>query len=269
VEISRTHRFGQIEAANLPMVGFATLLMGRLDEVFETSVAAVRLTQRMGNRRAEIVAHHGCAVAHLERGESELARPHAQAAVDLSRAIGARRFEPESVLLVAACVYFDGERQAAIAMMREALAGAREHIHYCGPMILGYLAHSTADREERARCLEEGAALIEAGSSAHNRLYFCRGAIEAAVEQRDWAAALRYADLLERQFSEEPPALVDFLVARGRALAAVGEGRRDPVLRSEVLRLRAAARKSRYVLLLAALESAAAAAGWGAGELSA
>jgi tetratricopeptide (TPR) repeat protein len=269
VEISRRHRFGQIEAANLPMVGFATLLMGRLDEVFETSMAAVRLTQRIGNRRAEIVAHHGCAVAYMERGESGLARPHAQAAVDLSRAIGARRFEPESVLMVAGCLYLDGERDAAIAMMREALAGAREHIHYCGPMILGYLAHATEDPAERARCLEEGRALIEAGSSAHNRLYFCREAIEVSVEQLDWAAALRHADLLERQFREESPAFVDFLVARGRALAAVGQGRRDPDLRSEVLRLVAAARQSRYVLLLPALEAAATAPGWEADELSA
>lgn len=269
VEISRIHRFGQIEAANLPMVGFATLLMGRLDEVFETSTAAVRLTQRMGNRRAEIVAHHGCAVARLERGESALARPHAQAAVDLSRAIGARRFEPESVLLVAGCLYLDGEREAAIAMMREALAGAREHIQYCGPMILGYLAHAAEDPEERARYLEEGRALVEAGSPAHNRLYFCRGAIEASIEQMDWVATQRYADLLERQFREEPPAFVDFLVARGRALAAVGQDRRDPALRSEVLRLLAAAKQSRYVLLLAALEAAARASGWAADEQSA
>jgi class 3 adenylate cyclase/tetratricopeptide (TPR) repeat protein len=257
VEISRSHRFGQIEAANLPMVGFATLLMGRLDEVLETSAAAVRLTRRVGNRRAEIVAHHGCAVAHVERGETELARPHAQAAVNLSRAIGARRFEPESVLMVAGCLYLDGERDAAIAMMREALAGAREHIHYCGPMVLGYLAHATPDAEERSRCLQEGTALVEAGASAHNRLYFCREAIEASVEQRDWAAALRYADLLERQFSEESPAFVDYLIARGRALAAVGQGRRDPALHSEVLRLLAAARRSQYALLLPALEAAA------------
>jgi class 3 adenylate cyclase/tetratricopeptide (TPR) repeat protein len=269
VEISRSHRFGQIEAANLPMVGFATLLMGRLDEVFETSAAAVRLTQRMGNRRAEIVAHHGCAVAYLERGESALARPHAQAAVDLSRAIGARRFEPESVLLVAGCLYLDGERAAATAMMREALADAREHIHYCGPMILGYLAHTTEDPEERARCLEEGRSLVEAGSPAHNRLYFCRGAIEASVEHEDWTGAQRYADLLERQFSEEPPAFIDFLVARGRVLAAVGQGRRDPALRSEVLRLLGAARESRYVLLLTALEAAGQAPGWAAVEPSA
>jgi hypothetical protein len=109
--------------------------------------------------------------------------------------------------------------------------------------------------------------MVEAGSPAHNRLYFCRGAIEASVEHRDWAATLRYADLLERQFSAEPPAFVDFLVARARAVAAVGRGQRDPALRLEVLRLLAAARESRYLLLLAALEAAATAPGWEADEL--
>jgi len=259
VEMSRKHRFGQIEAANLPMVGFAALLMGRLDEVQETSQAAVSLTQRMANRRAEIVAHHGCAIAYLERGETKLARPHAQAAVDLSRAIGARRFDPESVLMVAGCVFYDGNRVEAAAMMREALATAREHINYCGPMILGTLARSSDDPEERRRCLEEGQRILEAGSPAHNHLFFYREAIEASLDMQDWSAALRYADLLEGQFREEPLMFADFLAGRARALAAAGQGRRDPALRSQLHRLVAAARKSHHAQLLPALEAAAAA----------
>ena len=164
VDASRKHRFGQIEAANLPMVAFSAQLMGKFEEAKETSQAAVIITQRMGNRRAEIIAHHGCAMAHLERGEVELARTHAQAAVDMSRAIGARRFDPESVLVVAACVLCEGNRVQAAAMMREALAKAREHISYCGPMILGALARATDDPEERKRCLEEGEQILKAGS---------------------------------------------------------------------------------------------------------
>ncbi len=87
-----------------------------------------RLTQRMGNRRAEIVAHHGCAIAYLERGEMELARPHAQAAVDVSRAIGARRFEPESMLLVAACLLLRRQtRRSGSDDARGARQGPRAH----------------------------------------------------------------------------------------------------------------------------------------------
>jgi class 3 adenylate cyclase/tetratricopeptide (TPR) repeat protein len=269
VEMSREHRFGQIEAANLPMVAFAALLMGKLDEVQETSRAAVTLAQRMANRRAEIVAHHGCAIAHLEQGDVGLARPHGQAAVDLSRAIGARRFDPESMLLVAGCLFYDGDRVGATAMMREALAIAREHISYCGPMILGTLARATPDPEERRRCLEEGEQILDAGSPAHNHLFFYREAIDAALDVQDWSAALRYADLLEDQFREEPLAFADFVVARAHALAAAGQGRRDPALRSQLHRLAAAARKSRHARLLPALEAAAAAPGWEPDELSA
>jgi hypothetical protein len=46
----------------------------------------------------------------------------------------------------------------------------------------------------------------------------------------------------------------------------VGQGRRDPALRAEVLRLVAEARKTRYVSLLAALEAAAQAPGWAADQ---
>ena len=262
VEMSRKHHMGQIEAANLPMVAFAALLMGNLDEVDTTSQAALKVTQRMGNRRAEIVAHHGCVMAHLERGEVELARPHAQAAVDLSRAIGARRFEPESMVMVAACMLYEGNRIRATAMMREALAKAREHISYCGGMILGAMARATDDPEERRRCLEEGEQILNAGATAHNHVFFYREAIEVALEAHDWPAVLHYADLLERQFRAEPFAFVDFVAARARALAAVGQGRREPALLSQLQQLLHTARASRFALQIPGLEAAIETPGW-------
>jgi tetratricopeptide (TPR) repeat protein len=269
VELSRRHRFGQIEAANLPMVAFSALLMGSLDEVQETAEAAVALTQRMATRRAQIVAHHGCAIAYMERGELERARPHAQAAVDVSRAIGARRFEPESMLLVATCLVYDGKRLEAAAMMREALAMAREHISYCGPMILGALARATDDPEERRRCLEEGQQIVEAGCPAHNHIFYYREAIETSLDAQDWAGAVRYADRLEQHFREEPIPFAAYTAARARVLAAVGQGRRDSTLWSQLKELTDRARASRLMLQLPALEAAAAAPGWARGELPA
>jgi hypothetical protein len=260
--MSRKHHMGQIEAANLPMVAFSALLMGRLDEVDETAQTALRVTQRMGNRRAEIVAHHACAMTHLERGEVELARPHAQAAVDLSRAIGARRFEPESMVMVAACMLYEGDRIRATAMMREALAKAREHISYCGGMILGAMARATDDPNERRRCLEEGEQILNAGATAHNHVFFCREAIEVTLEAHDWSGMLHYADLLERQFSAEPFAFVHYVAERARVLAAIGQGRREAALHMRLEQLLDTARASRFMLQIPALEAAAATPGW-------
>jgi tetratricopeptide (TPR) repeat protein len=266
VELSRRHRFGQIEAANLPMVAFSALLMGNLDEVQETAEAAVILTQRMATPRAQIVAHHGCAMAYMERGEVERARPHAQASVDVSRAIGARRFEPESMLMVAVCLLYDGRSPEAATMLREALAMAREHISYCGPMILGALARATDDPEERRRCLEEGQRIVDAGCPAHNHMFFYRSAIETALHTQDWAAALRYADRLDQHFSEEPIPFAHYSAARARILAAVGQGRRDSALWSQLKELTERTKASRLMLQLPALEAAAAAPGWARGE---
>jgi len=262
VEMSRKHHMGQIEAANLPMVAFSALLMGNLDEVDATAQTALRVTQRMGNRRAEIVAHHACTMTHLERGEAGLARPHAQAAVDLSRAIGARRFEPESMVMVAACMLYQGDRVPAIAMMRDALAKAREHISYCGGMILGAMARATDDPEERERFLEEGERILNAGATAHNHVFFCREAIEIALEGHDWSGMLHYADLLERQFHAEPFAFVDYIAERARVLAAIGQGRRERALRMRLEKVLLTARASRFALQIPALEAAAALSGW-------
>jgi hypothetical protein len=223
----------------------------------------------MATRRAQIVAHHGCAMAHIERGDIERARPHAQASVDVSRAIGARRFEPESMLMVAICLLYDGRSLEAAEMSREALAMAREHISYCGPMILGVLARATDDPEERRRCLEEGQRILDAGCPAHNHMFYYRGAIETALHVQDWAGAVRYADRLEQHFSEETIPFAGYSAARARVLAAVGQGRRDSALWSELKELTDRTKASRLMLQLPALEAAAAASGWVRGELPA
>ena len=90
------------------------------------------------------------------------------------------------------------------------------------------------DPDERRRCLEEGEQVVETGSAAHNHVFFYREAIDAALEAQDWSAALRYAQLLERRFVNEPITFADFLVGRARALAAMGQGQRDPALRQRM-----------------------------------
>ncbi len=136
-------------------------------------------------------------------------------------------------------------------------------------MILGALAHATDDPEESRRCLEEGEHILDAGSPAHNHVFFYREAIEISLEAHDWTGALRYADRLESKFREEPFPFVDCIVARARVLAAVGQGRREPTLRSQLHQLLDTARASHFGLRIPALEAALAAPGWVPDELSA
>ncbi len=67
---------------------------------------------------------------------------------------------------------------------------------------------------------------------------------------------MRYAALLEDYVSAEPLPLTDFLVARGRALAAFGKGERNDTLIEELRRLAQEARDHELALAIPALENA-------------
>ena len=66
----------------------------------------------------------------------------------------------------------------------------------------------------------------------------------------------RYAAALEDYTRAEPLPLSDFFIARGRALAAFGRGRRDAALAAELERLRHDADRVGLRIALPALETA-------------
>jgi class 3 adenylate cyclase/tetratricopeptide (TPR) repeat protein len=264
VALSRAHRIVQVEAANLPMLAITAYFVARIDEGLEHARAALALAQRIANPRSELISHHAMCTLYLELADADVAMQHAQASVDIARAIGARRFIPESMMFVGEALSRQGKRGQARAILLEAMALAREHISYCGPWILGALAlHADNDTERRA-CLQEGEAVLAGVSPAHNHLGFCSGAIDACLQSGEWDQAVRYCDLLETFFRAEPGPLPDFTVARGRLLARVGRGERDLAARAELLRLLDRGTSLRLLSSTAGLQAAARWEGWAA-----
>ena len=98
---------------------------------------------------------------------------------------------------------------------------------YIGPALLGALAAATDDPGERAQALAEGEELLRRGSLSHNHLWFYRDAIEAALRIGDWDETDRVASALDDYTGGEPLPWADYLVARARAMAGFGRGRRD------------------------------------------
>ena len=62
--------------------------------------------------------------------------------------------------------------------------------------------------------------------------------MQLALELGDHGEVERYAAALAEFTRSEPLPWSDFFIARGRALAAVGQGRRDAALIAELKRLR-------------------------------
>ena len=123
-------------------------------------------------------------------------------------------------------------------------------------MILGILALAADDPQVRSDALAEGEAPLAAGSPSHNHLQFRRDAIDACLDVADsgWCRApqRRTGDL----HPPEPLPWSSFFVARGRALAAYGRGRRDAALMAELASLREEGARLNFKLSLPAIEAA-------------
>jgi class 3 adenylate cyclase/tetratricopeptide (TPR) repeat protein len=262
IELCRQHGFGRIEVASLPMAAITLINAGEIERALHEAREAVGAALRVGHQRAEIIAHHVAFMCHAERGDFTKAGASAERGVALARQLGARRFEAEGLGFVAAVEAAHGRRTRAAQLVREALAISRETgMGYIGPALLGWLALYTDGANERRAAFEEGEVLLKTGSISHNYLFFYQAAIEATLAAEDWAAAERYAAALEEYTRPEPLAWPDFVVARGRALAAWGRGERDGAAVERLRALREQAERAGFGNSLGALEAALGAQG--------
>ena len=265
VELCRKHGLGRIEVANLPMAAFTRVFANDLRVGSEDPLAAIEAAARVGDQRAEIVARlkflHAIYICSFTTLDLTAAREHAEIALALCRRLGARRFESETLIYVADVERASGRRFDALKLLKNALAISRETgTGFFGAAILGALALTTEDPEERQRALTEGEALLAAGCVSHNYLLFYPDAMEASLIAGDWDGAERYAAALEAYTRPEPLPWADLRIARGRALARYGRGERgEPSLR-ELRRLREEADRVGWKTALPALERALVAA---------
>ncbi|MFZ5791404.1 MAG: adenylate/guanylate cyclase domain-containing protein [Pseudomonadota bacterium] len=251
VTLARKHGFRRIEVANQPMRALAAMFKMDFAASLEDAEAAVALARQVGHRRAEMIAEHMRFWDLMELGELDGARNAAECALAISRLLGARRFEAEGLMFLGQvhCVKAEG---SGLGVLREAIAIARETPSYMLPAALGVLASETDDPQERRAALAEGEALLAAGAVWHNHTVFNRNALEAALRSGDPEAAERYAAALE-QAAVSPVPYLDFLAARGRALARWLRGRGDKAELEQLLRLAAA---QRWRAVMPAMEAA-------------
>ncbi len=251
IAICRQHGFGRIEVASLPMAAIARFNAGELLGAYQDARAAVEAAERVGHDRAATVGCHIVCILVLTQLELDLARRYVERTLALSRQLGARRFEAEGLWFLAEVFHAEGRRAEAIEAVRQALEISRATgMSFVGPAILGGLAHLTTEPEERRAALAEGEELLATGSISHNHLWFHQYAIEAALESREWGEAERYATGLEAYTRSEPMPWAAILVARGRALAAIGRRPRD---RDSIRKLEEVREQARAIGWLAAL----------------
>jgi serine/threonine protein kinase/tetratricopeptide (TPR) repeat protein len=258
IELARAHGLVDIEVANLAPRGMMRYYQNDLAAALRDGMDAATAAMWVNHQRAEIVARNGCTGWILtEMGRLTEARAELEIALDRARVLGARRFEPSSLMWLAKIAALEGERERAEDLARRGVAICRETgFPFAGPMALAALALVTDSAATREQAVAEAQAVLAAGSPSHNHLYFYRDAMDALLAANDTAAVERLADALERYTSAEPLPWSAFFVARARALCAWQRGQRDPDLVSEIERLRGQARTVGLFIAVRALDAA-------------
>lgn len=257
VTLCQRHGFGRIEVAYLSQRGGGgtKFYCGELDEALKMGFEAEQRARAVGHDRAEIIAQSSCYISLYAMGRMTQALAHIDRAKELIEKIGAKRFMARCLQFQGKIALWRGHQAEALETFRDAIAISRETgIQYAGPSILADIAYATNDEEERRKCLSEGEALLASGSLSHNYFEFYGLGIETSLKVQDWDEAERYARALEDYTHQEPLVLSDLLIARGRALAAAGRGRRDEEIIAEIRSLRDQVAQIGFATALPALE---------------
>jgi class 3 adenylate cyclase/tetratricopeptide (TPR) repeat protein len=261
VALSRATGLGRAGVVNAPMISACSMFLGDVDRTITESEDALRLAERCGLRRAQIVCLHSLGFARVWYLEDFAeGAVYLERALALSRTIGARRFEAETLGMLAHLRLCFGARGEALALAREGLAIARETgMRYMGPLLLVQVAVTTDDEAERNAALVESEALLAEGCVSHNHFWFYAQAIDIALDRKDWSEAERLATKFERYTEGERPRSSEVVIRRARALAAYGRGERGAALSAELGAIGDLARSIPFRPMLPALESAQAA----------
>ncbi|MBW2376740.1 MAG: AAA family ATPase [Deltaproteobacteria bacterium] len=256
IEISRKQGLGRILAANLSMRASGYRYQNERALALRDFEEAVSLAEETGQLRAEMIALHG-GVVFVEWGKLDEGERWLKRRLVLARRLGSRAFEGQALKDLSEIAYRRGFRDEAERLAQEAVDTLRDGgMAFSGGDALGMLALATRNSDRRRSVLSEAEELLRGDNISHNYLGFYPRAMETCLQVGERDEVDRYAQALEDYTSAEPLPYIDFLIARGRALAACGRGNRDDATMQDLQRLRDKAERVGLKFAMHALEEA-------------
>ena len=234
VEESRRIGLGRVEVSNQPMYAHTAFFALDLEGSLAAGHEGVALALEVGQKRAEMIAHHVCIGSLLELGRQGEARAHVERTRVIVRELEAWRFEPENLAFLADVELEDGRPDLARPLVEEGLTIARRTaMAYWGPALLAYNARVTEDADAREAFLAEAETLLAGGVLAHNQLLARRAIIELGWEKANPALMEEQCAKLAHFYADQSAPLSKFVVRRGRVLAAAIRGVPSPEFATE------------------------------------
>lgn len=257
VELCQQHGLRRVEVANRHMIGWTRLYVLEFREAGEDARAAIRMGAEVGHPRAELLGLQLAGCVSSEMGELEASDDLLRRALGLAQSMHADNFAAQILRWQAWNALVSGDRPKAKACSSQAVQVVRKvGMTFIGPTVLAVEAALAEDEAESQALLREAEDILDSGCVAHNHFWFAQMAIRHALSVEAWDRAERYASRLEAYTWREPLPWSDYLIARGRSLAAWGRGDRGAACRAELQRLQSIAEERRLYLDAAELNQA-------------
>jgi len=229
IEIARREKLPDIEMANLSVRGHIRLYLNKFADAQADCLSATDLAAKAKNRRAEMIARGSClAKVTYELGDWQQTDEQAARALEIAESLGARRYIPMYICFRAKAAIGSGQSDRALDYASRAVEINRQtDFMYSGPMTLGTLARAHDRPADARKILDEGEALLQRGSLAHNHFWYRLDAMELGLKWRESQLVADHAAALEAYTASEPAAWATFHIQRCRLLARIADGSAD------------------------------------------
>ncbi|SHH10309.1 AAA family ATPase [Massilia sp. CF038] len=195
LDIASQQRLLQYDAPNRSALASTLHYLGQSAAADSGAREAAALAKQLGNRRAEIFARMTSGWILLGCGNTDAAQEEVATALDVSRSMGAARFEPFLMESMARISWAQGDS----ALARRQIQWAADQITplqlqgFLGAWLLGTLALFSDRPAVRKKALRQGETMLAGDCLAHNSYRFRVAAAEVALLDGDLRAAQRHA----------------------------------------------------------------------------
>jgi tetratricopeptide (TPR) repeat protein len=257
VDTARTHGLGRLALEDDLALARTRYYLDPMTDVLEHSLSIVGVAAEMGHHAVELEAHLLASAVLYDLGRFESVLEHFDRAQDVGARVRTIRTEAAIASFAARALSALDRRDEARMLLGEALKAAREtEPAIQGGFVLGAVVLLARGQKTRESALAEADELLARGASSHGELRFYRDAIDAALGAGDPRQAMRYVGLFDAYSRSDSQPWSDFIIARGRALAAIAAGRGDAATGRELRQLMADARLLGYVWAQPAMRAA-------------